>query len=141
MSYRITAEAMFEDFKEQFPLMSENAIEYGLTDQMEITVWFSDGKKAIYNYLRKTVRMLHCKRSYESERPSEEDWKNDFSIILKKRMDARHIKQKELSEYTGISQQIISRYLNGKSTPTAYNLMLIAKSLGCSPTELTIFDF
>lgn len=141
MSYRITADAMFEDFKDNFPMMAERAVEYGLTDRMEITIWFEDGKKAIYNYFRKTVRTLHCQRSYDDNHPSEEDWKKDFATILKKRMESRNVKQKELSEYTGISQQLVSRYLNGKSVPSAYNLTILAKALGCSPTELTVFDF
>jgi len=46
------------------------------------------------------------------------------------------ISQEELSERTGISQVMISKYLNAKATPSFYRIEQIARVLKCSVSEL-----
>lgn len=141
MSYKIIGETMYEDFKEQFPLVAQQVVEYTVTDRMELTLWLTERRKAIYNCLTHSIRYMKCRRSSDEEPfPNEEDWKRDFATMLAKKMRSNNINQKELSELTGISQQLLSKYMNAKAAPGAYNLMLISNALGCSASELTIFD-
>ena len=41
-----------------------------------------------------------------------------------------------LSYKTGISTVTLSKYMNGKTTPSTYNIQKIAQALRCSVTEL-----
>ena len=55
---------------------------------------------------------------------------------LRKIMAIKKVNQKRLSEETGISQSLISRYMNGKAVPSILNVMKIAKVLECSLDDL-----
>lgn len=142
MSYKIIGETMYEDFKEQFPLVAQQVVEYTVSDRMELTLWLTERRKAIYNCLTHSIRYMKCRQGCDEEPvPNEEDWKRDFATMLGKKMRSNNVSQKELAELTGISQQLLSKYMNAKAAPGAYNLMLISNALGCSASELTVFDF
>ena len=63
---------------------------------------------------------------------SEQQCREEFSIRLKRLMYRQGVTQKELSEETGISEMTISNYMNGKRTPSFYNVDKISKALKCS---------
>ena len=48
----------------------------------------------------------------------------------------RKIKQKELAEYLGVSQQTISKFINGEKIPSLARLMQIAERLNVTLDEL-----
>lgn len=99
----------------------------------EITVKFKDGRIIIWDYETKGRRYIFDE---EQTYANEEEWRKIFSYNLKKAMNDRYITQLELSERTGISIQSLSKYINEKATPSAYNIELIANALGCSTSEL-----
>lgn len=70
---------------------------------------------------------------------TEEDWRKEFSIVLRKKMKQKGIKSYILTEKTGLSRFAISYYLNAKRTPSSYHLVIIADALGCLVSELTYF--
>lgn len=51
-------------------------------------------------------------------------------------MTLRGVNSTNLSEKTGISKGLISRYVNGKLLPRQTNLYLISSYLDCSPAYL-----
>ncbi len=59
---------------------------------------------------------------------------------LKSIMDEYGISQKELSELTGISRPMISKYISGDFIPTLKNIINIAYILECDLTELVDAD-
>lgn len=142
MSYKIDWQVMFEDFREQFPSIAKNVVDCYPCGRLEIVMWLNDGSKVLYNYTSKTMRTMKCRdRGEESSYSSEEEWKADFATVLSRKMRAKNMTQKELAELTGVSSMLISKYMNGKSSPGVYNLMKIAEALECFPTELISFDF
>ena len=56
----------------------------------------------------------------------------EFKDILKKELKAQKISAYKLSKMTGITQQNISNYINGKHEPTIHNLRLICEYLDVS---------
>ena len=54
-------------------------------------------------------------------------------------MAMKGITQVRLSELTGISQQLLSLYTQGKSLPSAQKVSSIAKAIGCSVNDLIGF--
>ena len=68
---------------------------------------------------------------------SEEDWIKDFSMTLKNKVSMSGLTQQDLSNATGISKVSISKYMAGKSVPSHYNMLKIARALNCSVYEFT----
>lgn len=75
----------------------------------------------------------------DSNNMSEEEYRIEFSMRLKKIMYRKGWTQDDLSEATGITQAMISRYISRKATPSFYNVDKIAKALGCSTDEFRYF--
>lgn len=136
-------ERLFTNLEEMYPNIAEDAISAYQSGDMELTVRTSDGSKYIYNDFRKTFRRIrpHSSDGATNGYLSEEDWKYEFHIALKRKLDNRMMSQKELSERTGISPVMISHYINGRSAPSVYNVSLISNALECSISELVDFDF
>lgn len=63
-------------------------------------------------------------------------WRREFSFKLRRRLKDTRTTQMTLSIKTGISERIISRYVNGSSIPSAYNLEKIANALDCDMDDL-----
>ena len=60
---------------------------------------------------------------------SEQEWTLEFKYRLRDRMEYLEINQTELSKRSGVSAQLIGRYLTGKNNPSAYHVTLLAKAL------------
>ena len=67
---------------------------------------------------------------------SEEIWRIIFSKRLKERLAVLDMKQIELAIATNMSESVISRLVNGWKTPSAYDLTVLARALGCSVSDL-----
>ena len=66
--------------------------------------------------------------------------KEEFTVRLKKAMDAKNMKAVDLCERTGIPKGAVSYYLNGRSVPKADRLYLISKALDVSEAWLLGYD-
>lgn len=60
---------------------------------------------------------------------------SDFSIKLKKILEAKDVSQYKLNKLTGISQSTISSILSGKQSPTYDTILKICESLEISMAE------
>lgn len=67
----------------------------------------------------------------------DEAFMEKFGIKLNHIMRTKRMRQKELSERTGISQALISRYINARSMPSFYNAYKITVALDCTFDDLT----
>lgn len=128
-------EPIYIDFENHHPDIANNIVDWYPSGQMEITVRLSNGDKISYDWMTKSIgRVYECVGP--EEYLNEEDWRFEFANRLRKKMRRFGATQDTLSEETGISRITISKYLNGRATPSTYNLQLIARALRCSPSEL-----
>ena len=127
---------LFESFKIYFPTIASQAVDGYVSGPQEITVYLSDGDKLIYDDCTQTIRYLNK----TINNPEEDVWRREFGRRLNEKIYRSGMTQQEVAQQTGISQQIISRYVSGKATPSAYNMRRLAVALNCSITELTYFD-
>lgn len=67
---------------------------------------------------------------------SEEVCRDIFSRNLLALMDNKMISKQHLAYSTGLSMQVLGKYMAGKSLPTYYNLNKIANALKCKPSSL-----
>ena len=136
-NYRMNI-TIWEDFQEQFPSMSRDVIDYYRSGRFEITVIFSDRKKAYYNYFNKTIRFINPRSDSGYE---DEAWRHNFAIALNDRLNRLQMTQKDLASSIGVSPMTIIKYIRGTSSPSAYMVLKISHVLDCSVSELIDFDF
>ena len=141
MYYDITHEGMLEEFKSIYYSLADDIVDSYPSGQMEITIKLADGSKWSYDYTTKGIRHLgNVKRDDSGEYIPEDDYRLEFAIRLRRKLRLRGISYEELCERADISRQTLSKYLNGKSTPTIYTLSKMANVLNCSVSELTDFN-
>ena len=128
---------VIEEFIQKYPqYANEGIIDWFPSGQMEITVKTKREKMYTYDWYSKTAWQIHNPDEDEPEEETEEDWRRHFSLSLNRKMRNMGVFQDQLSERTGISKVTISKYMNGKATPSGHNISKLAKALKCSPTEL-----
>jgi len=107
------------------PMISIDNIEkYEALNDIELLIFFKDGKKIIYDTLYNTNRPM---RVVNKKDPLE--LKKVFSYTLNKMLNIRCITQEELANKLKINQSTISRYIHGKSLPDYLTLIKIADTL------------
>ena len=138
MSYKITWEVIFEDFKVYAPHLADRIYDWYPSGQLEIAVILVGGEKLFYDYINKTyTKAAEYNPDQDYGGVSEEDYKREFSRQLKRRMIFAGITQESLAERTGISKVMLSNYMNAKSLPSTFNLFKIAQVLRCSTSDLS----
>lgn len=128
---------MFENrlrnLKLLYPRIVEGAVEFIDNGPFEIVVKMENGETLSYDDLYDSVRRLPS----NSREMTEEECRKEFGYRLRQMMTIKNVNQLELSERTGINQPTLSNYINGKTSPTLYNIDRIAKALGCSIDAFT----
>ena len=123
------------EFAERLKLMYrpifERAVGYEEVSPTEMIVKTDDGHVYLYDTWGDTIRHM----------PSDSDMDKDrFAMEVGERirriMDKRGITQEELSESTGISQTMISRYILGKNIPGLHAADKISRALRCTVNDL-----
>ena len=69
-----------------------------------------------------------------------EDWMENFGENLQDILNEKGIKQRELSELTGIPASSISFYINGKAMPSAEVIVKIAYAIDVDYFDLLDFS-
>lgn len=60
---------------------------------------------------------------------NEQEWRDEFSRVVRKKMREKEINQKQLAEMTDISESSIGRYISGTRTPSGYAIKKIIDAL------------
>lgn len=95
----------------------------------DLQITFKNGITEIYDTFANT-----CKRvlNLEDSNKTDKILKNNFKRTLQIKMSAKWIDQDELARRIGTSQQMVSKYLTGKSVPGYLMLHKIANALDCN---------
>lgn len=125
---------IFDEFATYFPTFAEQTVDWYPNGRSEITVILEDGSVKYYNHLYRTIRYAKSVETYENE--TEEDLRRVFAKRLNDRMVMLGVTQYELAEMTGLSSVTLSKYMNGKATPSLHNARKIERALKCSIYEL-----
>ena len=127
-------EMILDTLEERYPHVIKCMTDWYPGGRNEIVIKLSNGVDLIFNYLDNTLRNAY--NAEDTTCSDEEKWRNEFSNRLCGRMRVLGISQWELARTTGISEVSISRYMNGRATPSGYNLDRISRALNCSSSEL-----
>lgn len=123
---------LYENFKTHFPYIAQTVKGWYRSGRYEVTAALTNGDRVLYDDYEKTIRTLPRDRNGLTEKECREE----FSKRLCKIMRRLRVSQTDLSTLTGIAQPALSRYINGVSMPSFYNVDKIAKALDCSMDDL-----
>lgn len=130
--------AVFDEFTKMCPWAADKVVRWYSSDNFEIVVELDDGGVIQYDQILKTFRCASSLEELEDLRTptNEEEWKQEFSWRLYRKMISKGLSQDDLAFEADISPASITKYMNGTSVPSAYNLLKIAKAM-----HLSIEDF
>lgn len=127
-------EPVYRKLVQDNPEFGARIVDWFPSGQYELTVKTNDEKLYKYDWFSGSIMPL---REYEDdEKLTEEEWRIKFSHKLNRKMRNVAVNRDLLSYRTGISTVTLSKYMNGKATPSTYNIQKIAQALRCSVTEL-----
>lgn len=122
------------DFERYFPATAEKAVSWYPNGASVIIVTLNDGSKVYYNGETKTIRTVRL----DDDSMEHSRWL--FSRRIQQFLNIRGGSMAWLCEQTGISQNMMSRYMNGKSDPTMPKIIAIARALRCTVGDLLDCD-
>lgn len=123
---------LYENFKLYFPSIEKGCISWRQTDLFELEIHNKDGSIDIYNDMNHSL-------GPKIDTSTDAGWRKEFARRLRKKMAMKGITQTNISELTGISQPLLSLYVQGKSLPSAQKVSSLAKALNCSVNDLIGF--
>jgi predicted XRE-type DNA-binding protein len=135
-------EQIIEDYKIWHTSLYNRTVECRPSGKHCILASLDDETKIEFNSLDKTIRDVTRLYNHEfNETLDEVAWRKEFGHKLHRIITDKGMTQEKLSEVTGISRQMLSRYVRGTSTPSGYILSRIVETLGCDIRELTKFGY
>ena len=135
-------EKIVSEYKLWHPALFNETIECRPSGHRSILVTLKDGSRLEYNSADHTIR--NVTRFYDhnsTEALDEQAWRKEFGQKLRRAISDKGINQERLSELTGISRQMLSRYITGNSTPSGYIITRLSETLNCDVRELTRFGY
>lgn len=127
---------ILEEFEKYYPMLAEDAVDWYPSGRDEITVKLKNGSRVYYDHDQKAFGYVRTNIDSNYE---EENWKKEFGRRLNKLMRSKGLIQSELAGLSEMSVISISNYIRGVSTPSGYNIIKLARALGCSVSELIDF--
>lgn len=135
-------EQIINSYESWYPNLYNHTVECRPSSRYCILVSLDDGSKIEYNSIDNTIRDVTKLYIREPDiSVDEESWRKEFGRKLHRAMVEKGLTQDRLSEITGISRQMLSRYMRGNSTPSGYVLSRLADILECDVRELTKFGY
>ena len=132
---------IIEGYKLWYPTLYARTTECWPSGRQTILASLDDGSRIEYNDFDNTIRDVTKIYGGEPERVDESVWRKEFGHKLRRAINNRGISQEDLSEMSGISRQMLSRYVRGTSTPSAYILTRLSEILNCDVREFTRFNY
>ena len=135
-------ERIIRSYETWHPALFEQSVKYTATGSYTILVDLEDGSKIEYDSHDNTIRDVS--RIYVRDDRGAIDetvWRKEFGHQLRRAIADRGITQEQLSDMTGISRQMLSRYVKGTSTPSGYVLSRLSEVLDCDVRKLTRFGY
>mgnify|MGYP002509153563 CR=1 FL=1 len=136
------SDRVIDDFKRWYPLFYERSVKRIPIGFHLLLVVLEDGTKLEFSSIDNTLRDVT--RTYDLEfndHMSDDEYRVALGDRLKALMKDRAIKQETLADMVGISRQIMSRYVNGRTTPNVHIARRMARVLDCDIREIIDFDY
>jgi ribosome-binding protein aMBF1 (putative translation factor) len=136
-------ESIINSYKIWHPNLYKKTIDCRPSGRYSILAELDDGSKIEFDSLDNTIRNVtkYYIRESSGAEIDEESWRKEFGRKLHRAISDKGFTQEKLSDLTGVSRQMLSRYVRGTSTPSGYILSKFVDVLDCDARELTKFGY
>lgn len=126
-------------YKLWFPNLYNRTVDCWQTDIYTLLATLDDGSRIEFNSRTNAMRDVTGLYSTGVNEMDEESWRKEFGRHLRRAITDKGITQERLADMSGISRQMMTRYIRGLSTPSGYILSKLTEILECDARELTGF--
>ena len=123
---------ILNQFKLYFPDLYEQTVDWWKSGPYHITVLLADNTRAEFDSSDNTVRWVE-KIDYSTDN---DILRKEIGRNIRKFITYRGMHQQDVSEKAGVTQAMLSRYINGTSMPGIDKLHNIASVLECGIEDL-----
>lgn len=123
-----TDQMIYSNFEMRFPFLADEVVDWIGIDCLMILVKLENGEKYIYNDTEETF--MKVKPNYE----------NEFGFMLGYKLSKHGMRQDELADRISCSRISINNYVTGRTVPSYYVAVEIAKALNCSLDDFRWMD-
>ena len=127
-----SCERILEQFKMYFPTLYEKGKDWWKSGPYHITVLLWDDSRLEFDSSDNTIRWIRA-LDYSTDN---EILRREIGRNIKKFITYRGISQQELCEKIGVTESMMSRYINGTSMPGIDKLYNLAAVLNCQIDDL-----
>lgn len=125
-------EIMLEQFRMYFPDLYDQGVDWWKSGPYHITILLNGDDRVEFDSSENTIRWLpKIDRSVNNEILRKEIGRNIRKFII-----YRGLRQQDVSEKMGITDAMLSRYINGTSLPGIDKLYNLASVLECRVDDL-----
>ena len=123
-------EKILKRFEMRYPHFYNKAIDWWATGKISIAIKLSDGTVLDYNDHDNTIRCITTNNEVDEETRTQA-----FGCNLQKFVDHCGMSKGEIAEQLGITKAMFSRYLHGKTMPSALKAVRLAEIMKCRVEE------
>lgn len=123
---------ILDQFKMYFPDLYDQGVDWWKSGPYHITILLRDNSRVEFDSSENTVRWV----SKIDHTIDNEVLRKEIGRNIRKFITYRGIRQQEVSEKVGITEAMLSRYINGTSMPGIDKLHKLAGVLGCHVDDL-----
>lgn len=125
-------ELILDQFKLYFPNLYAHGVDWWKSGPYHITVVLDDNSRVEFDSSDNSIRWVQ-----KIDRSTDNDiLRKEIGRNIRKFLVYRGMSQQELSEKCGITQAMLSRYINGTSMPGIDKLYNLAAALNCHVDDL-----
>ena len=129
-------ETILEQFRMYFPNLYERGVDWWKSGPYHVTILLDDNDRVEFDSSDNTIRWIP-----KFDRSSNNDiFRKEIGRNIRKFIVYRGMRQQDVSEKSGITEAMLSRYINGTSLPGLDKLYNLASVLNCSVDDLLGVD-
>ena len=125
-------QTIFNNLKRYYPDEYTQMQSWYTSGDWEVSIKLKDGSRWVFDGRENLLCRLR-----DDEDLSQEEYTQEFSRRLYRKMRDAGIGTEELADRLGISRVTLSRYLHGHTIPNGYVLTKMASVIQCSINDLT----
>jgi DNA-binding Xre family transcriptional regulator len=125
-------ELILEQFRLYFPDLYDQGSDWWKSGPYHITVVLQDNSRVEFDSSENTIRWLH-----KIDRSVDNDiFRREIGRNIRKFIVYRGLRQQDVAESAGITEAMLSRYINGTSMPSIDKIHNLASVLNCQINDL-----
>ena len=125
-------ELILEQFRLYFPTLYDQTVDWWKSGPYHITVVLNDNSRAEFDSSDNTIRWVKkIDRSVDND-----NFRKEIGRNIRKFIAYRGLRQQDVAESAGITEAMLSRYINGTSMPSIDKIHNLASVLNCQINDL-----